>query len=99
MDKTDSSSAADRGSGFSAGLGPMPPLPQTEYLLGIPGRPYEPEWMSSMDAWDDSAMSAYGEACRKAAVAVVVARIDSALLRHSGLTLETLAYLESWIGA
>ena len=40
----------------------LPPLPETEYLLGIPARPYESEWISSDSAWDDSAMQAYATA-------------------------------------
>lgn len=39
----------------------LPPLPATEYMLGIPARPYEPEWMSSMEAYDASAMIQYAE--------------------------------------
>ncbi len=40
----------------------LPPLPETEYLLGIPARPYESELISSDSAWDDSAMQAYATA-------------------------------------
>ena len=40
----------------------LPPLPETEYLLGIPARPYESEWISRDPAWGDSAMQDYATA-------------------------------------
>ena len=40
----------------------LPPLPETEYILGIPARPYESEWISRDPAWGDSAMQDYATA-------------------------------------
>ncbi len=37
----------------------LPLLPDTEYTLAVPAAPYEPAWISSMDAWDKSAMETY----------------------------------------
>lgn len=37
----------------------LPPLPETEYLLGIPARPYEDEWISSSSAYTDEQMAEY----------------------------------------
>ena len=37
----------------------LPPMPDTEYTLAVPAAPYEPAWISSMEAWDESAMENY----------------------------------------
>jgi hypothetical protein len=41
-------------------------LPETEWLLHMPARPYEPAWTSSQAGYEESQMIAYGEACAAA---------------------------------
>lgn len=47
----------------------LPPLPETGYTLAAPAAPYKPAWISSMEAWDESAMETYARLAVKQAVA------------------------------
>lgn len=54
----------------------LPPLPNTEYRLGIPGGKYEREWISNAEAWDDVAMEAYATAAVEADRARQAAEVE-----------------------
>lgn len=44
----------------------LPPLPSTDYRLGVLGGKYERDWISNAEAWDGFAMEAYATAAVEA---------------------------------
>ena len=46
----------------------LPPLPETEWQLYMPDRPYEPAWVSNQDGFDSDQMREYGQLCRQQAL-------------------------------
>jgi hypothetical protein len=61
----------------------LPPLPDTEYTLAVPSAPYEPAWISSMEAWDQGAIESYARLAVERATAELRAEVD-ALKRRLG---------------
>jgi hypothetical protein len=52
-----------------ADLPPLPELPETNYVLAVEARPYESEYITGLEGWDEFNVREYARAYAAAAVA------------------------------